>query len=269
MDQPEIHAPDDLFRKGETKMPKAQVVARAEDAPIVEPGSVSLMRLIERAATSPEFDVDKLQKLLDVKTQWEANEAKKAFVSALNAFKKDPPEIVKNKHVEFDVRGGDKTEYWHATLDQVCEVVGKALSEHGLSHHWDVKQSDDPQNVKITVACVLTHEMGHSERVSITAFPDDSGKKNRIQQIASAITYLQRYTLLAATGLAAGPDDDGEASAADPITTEQKDELIALIKETGADTAKFLAYLGGASLDALPADRFNDARAALERKRRI
>jgi hypothetical protein len=40
---------------------------------------------------------------------------------------------------------------------------------------------------------------------------DVSGKKNAIQSVASSITYLSRYTLLAATGLAAVdmPDDDG------------------------------------------------------------
>lgn len=48
------------------------------------------------------------------------------------------------------------------------------------------------------------------------AAPDNSGKKNAIQSIASAVTYMQRYTLLAATGMSTkGMDDDGN-SAGDP-----------------------------------------------------
>ncbi|MNL48938.1 ERF superfamily protein [compost metagenome] len=45
------------------------------------------------------------------------------------------------------------------------------------------------------------------------AMPDNSGKKNAIQQVASTITYLQRYTLLAATGVATkGQDDDARGA---------------------------------------------------------
>ena len=41
-------------------------------------------------------DVDKLEKLLQLQERWEANEAKKAFVAAMNAFKANPPEILKS-----------------------------------------------------------------------------------------------------------------------------------------------------------------------------
>ena len=244
-------------------MSKSQAVAQVE--PQGQTVAITPMQMLQ-IAVEQGADLDKLQKLMDLQDRWEANEAKKAFVAALNAFKKDPPEIVKNKHVAFAGRGGG-AEYDHATLDHVSGEIGEALSEHGLTHRWEVKQADDASDVRITVTCVLTHERGHSERVSMWALPDDSGSKNRIQAIGSTVTYLQRYTLLAATGLAAGPDDDGEAAGSDPITAEQKNELVALMQETNADTAKFLNYLGVKTLDTLPADRFEDAKQALERKR--
>jgi len=179
--------------------PKSQQLATVPD-------SNSLMRIIDRAASDPAFDVAKLAQLLEVKERWEATEARKAFVTALTAFKASPPTLTKNKHVKFGT-----TEYDHATLDQVTAVVGKALSAHGLSHRWEVEQKD----ATIAVACVLTHEKGHAERVQMSATADTSGSKNSIQAIGSTVTYLQRYTLLAATGLAAkGQDDDGLGSAA-------------------------------------------------------
>lgn len=234
-------------------------------SPAVEAGSAALMRLIETAATSPTFDVEKLQKLLDVKTQWEALEARKAFVAALIAFKADPPRVEKNKHVSFAGKGGGGTEYDHATLDHVCDVVGAALAQQGLSHTWETKQHE---NAMVEVTCVLTHVLGHSERTTLKAMPDDSGSKNRIQAIGSAVTYLQRYTLLAATGLAAAnEDDDGHKADMEPISAEQKEELIALMKESGADVAKFLQYMNVPSLDELPAAQFEKARAALAKKR--
>ena len=53
------------------------------------------------------------------------------------------------------------------------------------------------------MTCVLSHRDGHFEETTLTAGRDDSGKKNAIQQVGSTITYLQRYTLKAALGLAA------------------------------------------------------------------
>ena len=207
-------------------------------------------------------DLDQLTKLMDLQERWEKNEARKAFVVAINAFKADPPRIFKNRHVSFSAKGG-RTEYDHATLDQVCDLVGKALSDHGLSHRWDVEQGAD---AGINVTCVLTHILGHEERVTMRALPDDSGSKNLIQQIGSATTYLQRYTLLAATGLAATDQDDDGATATEFIDADEKAELVALIKETKADNPKFLKYLGCKSLDEMPAYKFEEAKAALEKK---
>jgi hypothetical protein len=206
-------------------------------------------------------DLDQLTKLMDLQERWEKNEARKAFVVAINSFKADPPRIFKNRHVSFSAKGG-RTEYDHATLDQVCDLVGKALSDHGLSHRWEVEQPD----AGINVTCVLTHTLGHEERVTMRALPDDSGSKNLIQQIGSATTYLQRYTLLAATGLAATDQDDDGATATEFIDADEKAELVALIKKTQADNPKFLKYLGVQSLDEMPAYKFGEAKAALEKK---
>ncbi len=167
-------------------------------------GPVTPMRLLE-IATQNGADIDKLKQLMDLQERWEANEARKAFVAAMAAFKSDPPSIFKAKRV--DIPGGAK--FSHATLAQVCDVACAALALHGLSHKWETTQADK----LITVSCVITHVLGHSERTTLTASPDDSGKKNSIQQIASTVTYLERYTLMAACGLAAkDQDDDGRNS---------------------------------------------------------
>ena len=167
-------------------------------------------------AISQGADVDRLTKLFELQERWEANEARKAFNAAMAEFKQNPPTITKNKHVKVTFKEGGSMEYDHATLDHVCEQVTKALSGVGISHKWSVKQADG----QITVSCILTHEMGHSESTSITGAPDVSGKKNPIQSIGSSISYLERYTLLAATGLAAEDDDDGHG-AGKPIQPTQ------------------------------------------------
>jgi len=226
-----------------------------------ESDSGSLMAIINRAAATDNFDVDKLAKLLEVKERWDANEARKAFTHAMAAFKANPPEIVKDKHVEYQTSKGI-TAYDHATLGAICAAIIKGLSQHGISHRWDVQQNE----ARIKVTCILTHEQGHSESVSLHSAPDESGGKNSIQAIGSAVTYLQRYTLFAATGLAAmDQDDDGkEAAPSQFITDKQALDLQAKAEEVGVNRENFLKFLKVSRLSELPASKYNAAMQALK-----
>jgi hypothetical protein len=95
----------------------------------------------------------------------------------------------------------------YAELFSVVNAVTPALSRHGLSAAWRLTKDEKDW---LEVTCTLTHTLGHSEAVSMGAGPDSGGAKNGIQARASTVTYLERYTLMAATGLAAqGQDDDG------------------------------------------------------------
>ncbi|MGK8887568.1 ERF family protein [Burkholderia gladioli] len=165
-----------------------------------------------RIAVEANADIDKLERLMLLQERYEANEARKAFVVDMAAFKREPLDIFKRKLVEFRTRDGELTSYKHAELSDITDVVGPAMARHGLSFDWDIHQS----NGLITVDCIVTHVLGHSKKVTMTGAPDASGKKNPIQQQASTITYLQRYTLLAATGMSTKGEDDDGAGGGDP-----------------------------------------------------
>lgn len=175
----------------------------------VRPASTTPAQLLE-IAVSQGADLDKLERLMALQERWEANEARKDFIVAMSAFKSEPLEIYKNKQVGYTTKDGEFVGYKHATLSDVANVVIPAMARHDLSHRWDVKQDAG----RIIVTCVVTHKRGHSETVSLDGSPDNSGKKNAIQQVASTVTYLQRYTLLLATGLAAQDqsEDDGRGA---------------------------------------------------------
>jgi hypothetical protein len=197
-------------------------------AVVAQSESTAVMRMIEVAMSRPDFDVAKLMQLMEMKERFDATEAKKAYVVAMAEFKKNSPEIYKDKNVAFS-----GTSYSHATLGGICEVVITSLADHGISHRWDTTQ---PGNGLIVVKCILTHNMGHSESTQLEAPPDNSGKKNSIQQLASTVTYLQRYTLLAACGLATKdmPDDDGRGASPEP---EVRDVIKSLIGGKAFDKA--------------------------------
>src|SRR5690606_33815926 len=103
-------------------------------------------------AVSQGADLEKLRTLMELKREWEADEARKAFVDAMAKFKANPPEIVKRKHVAYTTKSGGKTEYVHATLADVCAAAIQGLAQVGISHRWDVKQDGG----RLQVTCVLT-----------------------------------------------------------------------------------------------------------------
>lgn len=215
---------------------------------------------IIQSAIEKGADLSQLEKLMELQERYERNEAKKAYVQAMADFKKDPPRIEKTKQVSFN-----KTQYKHALLADAAQVINKALSVYGLSAGWKTEQKDK----QITVTCTITHCQGHSESTSLTASPDDSGGKNSIQAIGSTVSYLERYTLFAITGLAShDQDDDGKKGETKYITDSQINELNSMMSENNlSHDAKwlrgFLDWLKVETLDDLPANQFNKAKTAL------
>lgn len=255
--------------------PASNVITVSERTPKREGNNITLaavsaetsqiMSVIAHAARDTNIDVDKMLKLFEIRDRELARSAKAAFANAMAEFKMSPPKIVKDKHVSFPA-GGKTTEYDHATLGHVCDQIIAGLANVGISHRWDLAQIDGGQ---IRVTCVLTHRDGHSEGTALQSSRDDSGSKNNIQAVGSTVTYLQRYTLLAATGLAAGmPDDDGKGGhEITRITDSQVADLNALIQEVGANKLSLLAYLKLETLSGIAADNYKDVVKVVESKR--
>ena len=156
---------------------------------------------------------DTLEKLMGLQERWEANQAKRAFEEAIALAKEELPTITKNRTVGYDSKKADagRTEYTHEDFAQIDKVVKPILSKHGLSYRF---RTASPPDQAITVTCIISHRLGHSEENSLQGPRDTSGSKNPIQAIGSTVTYLQRYTLKAALGLAVEADDDGKSSGA-------------------------------------------------------
>lgn len=169
------------------------------------------MAILAEMVRQGNVDVDTLDKLTSVAERWRANDAKAAFAADFAEFKKEPVDIRKNASVDYG-QGDKRTQYDHATLHQVCDRIIAALGRHNMAHAWRTKN----ESGKVIVTTVLRHTSGHEEEVTLESAPDASGGKNSIQAIGSAITYLQRYGLIAITGFAVkGQDDDGRGAGDD------------------------------------------------------
>jgi hypothetical protein len=248
------------------KPEKSREVAKAEPADLQTYEELSPLSIIRQAVTSG-ADPDTLAKLMDLQERYQANEAKRAFTRALNAFKANPPEIFKTSAVDYTPQGKARVHYMYAALDTVCGILNPALRNHGLSFRWETAT----ENNLIKVTCVLTHELGHSEETSLQCTADQSGGKNPIQAIGSAVTYLQRYTLLAATGMAVqGQDDDGRSSQqkeeAGPVSEEQRTALQAALDDAGLSAAALCKWLRVSAVPEIKAADFDKAMGAIRRQ---
>ncbi len=172
-------------------------------------------------ALNKQADPNVLSKLMDLQERWEAQNARKAYVLAMTAFKQEAPAVLKkNDRVDFETSRG-RTTYNYANLGSIVQEMTALLGKHELSAAWETSQNDKGM---IKVSCNITHSAGHRETVTLEGPPDISGNKNAIQAIGSAVTYLQRYTLLAALGLATTEDDDGRGGKGQPHIPEPQNK---------------------------------------------
>ena len=226
---------------------------------------ITPLAMLDRALSSGATP-ETLERLMALQERWEANQARKSFDNAMAAAKAEIPVIEKKRHVGFDSKkaGAARTDYYHEDLATIAETVAPIIARYGLSYRF---RTPSNANEPVTVTCIVSHRDGHSEENTLSAGRDESGNKNSIQGIGSTITYLQRYTLKAALGLAAAADDDVQSADDEtPITDVQRDKLSVKIEEVGADIQAFCNYLKVDALKDLPASKFDDAMKALDKK---
>lgn len=179
--------------------------------PATEVNPASLLEM----AVKQDLDIVKLEKLMELQERFQKNQARRNYFEAMSLFQSLVPEITKSKLISFG-----NTKYKFAPLGEIDAQIKSAMNECGLSKRWELSY---PDGNKIECRCVITHKDGHSENTIMQGIGDTSGNKNLIQQSASTITYLQRYTLIAALGLTTA-DEDNDAQGAQGDSKPTKNE---------------------------------------------
>lgn len=229
--------------------PERPLSTEAQAVPLVQMTPVQMAyQLISSGA-----DFASVKEMMALSKELAADQARRAFDEAVASAKAEIPTIAKN------AKGHNNKAY--ANFAAYAEALKDVLARHGLSYRFRTEQTD-----RITVTCVLSHKGGHFEENSLSGPADTSGSKNAIQAIGSTLTYLQRYTLIQALGLAASDDDDGRSSELEgPITAEQAMQLREKIDEVGADIQRFCNRWEIQALPDLPASKFRDVMVSLDR----
>lgn len=212
--------------------PAGPLVARDE--------SSSWLAMIERLATSPDVNVDVLERMLAMQERVMARSAEAEYNAAFSVMQPEIPVIVERHE-------GDGGKWSYAALEDIIEVVRPILARHGFSLNH---KTEWPNDKTLRVIGILKHRAGHSERSEFQAEADKTGSKNGIQALGSSESYGKRYTTKDLLCIVTrGADDDGAKSemGKQPDAPEGYDAWLAALEGVASEGMAAFANAWGKS----------------------
>jgi len=224
-----------------------------------------MLAMIERVCKSPDFDMEKMQKLIDMRNAETTRNGVIAFNESFCKLQGELPSILRSGVVDFKTKNG-RTNYTHATLEDIISQIKSHLEKNGFSiSHIKTHLGKD-----ITMETTLKHIAGQEIKTVNSAPPDITGNKNIIQAGKSTASYLVRENICCLLNIATkDADDDGRGGGTQSmfITPEQATKINELLEETKADKIKFIdGYMKVKSIPEILAKDYKKATIALQAK---
>lgn len=240
-------------------------VTRAQRADIAETtptGASAIISLIERAATDPNVDIDKMGRLLAMQERIMSRNAETAFNEALAAMQPELPEI--------DQKGRNtNTSKTYAKWEDIHEGITPVLAKYGFALSFKTEHSEKT----VSVTAILRHRDGHSDQTSLPLPVDAGAGRNAVQSVGSSVSYGKRYTACALLNIRSrGEDDDGRKGGgrSNYITETQVlevESLLGHIKATDAERKRFLSWLKVEAVEEIHTKDYHGAVKFLKNKR--
>lgn len=233
-------------------------IARVESTELAQADNVSPMfAMIERAARDPNVDLDKLERLVQLKERADGIVSRAAFDTAMADMQPELPTVGE--------RGSAAGRYTYALWEDINAAIKPVLMRHGFALTFRIDCTNG-----VMVTGVLSHREGHREETSITLPADSSGNKNAVQAVASSTSYGKRYTAGALLNLTShGEDDDAYAAVVETITDEQEMTINDMLEATHSDRVKFLRWCKIERVSDIPAKSFSSVMATLKAKEKV
>lgn len=153
-------------------------------------------------AIQAQVPIETLERLLAMRKEVRADQAREAFTMAMAKFQKECPVIAKTKPVKN--KNGDVT-YKYAPLDSIILQVKEALGNNDLAYDFDERKSED--GTKLTAICTITHSMGHSKSASFEVEIGTEAYMTDTQKYGARMTFAKRYAFCNVLGIATGDED--------------------------------------------------------------
>lgn len=231
-----------------------------------------MLQIVAQAAADPRVDVEKMRALLDMRNEEISRLAKIAFTEAMNRVKPKLPRIAKTGAI---VLKDNKARIKYAKYEDIHAAVMPLLHDEGFTVAY-TSDLAGTQQTTLRVTVIVKHKQGHEESGSVfLPLIDDTGAKNRVQGAGSILSYGKRYALCQYLDIVAEDEDDnGMGGSTEPITEQQKNNILDMILDREADEGRFLAYISEVShtetkrIEDIQQRHYETAMSALRQKRK-
>jgi hypothetical protein len=173
----------------------------------------ALISAIERAASNPRINLDKMDRLLAMQERILSQHRESIFNTAMAAAQAEMG------RVNTDARN-DQTHSLYATYAAIDRALRPIYTKHGFGLSFDEADSPKPDHVR--VVCLVTHVGGYSRLYHRDMPADGKGAKGgdvmtKTHAVGSAQSYGMRYLVKGIFNVAIGADpedmdDDGNAA---------------------------------------------------------
>lgn len=218
--------------------------------------AISVSQMIQLAIDKG-ADLDKLQKLLDIKIQYEKDEARKSFNRSM-------VETQKNIEAVLKTRTNKQTNSKYADLENIIVQTKPVYTNGGFSINFHEGDTQKENNVRILADVI--HADGYKEQYHYDVPLDGVGIKGNanmtaIHGKASSVSYGRRYLMCMIWNIPTGDDNDGNAQPEELITEKQLHELRDLLISKGIEKkeAKMCGILKVETLESLSAKDYQKA----------
>ena len=223
----------------------------------------SLRNFVAMALRDDTIDVPKLEALLRMQREIEADWRSAEYNRAMNAAQAEITPIARTTK-------NTQTSSFYAKLEEVDAEIRPIYLKHGFSLSYNTVAPLVPGNIRVECRC--GHIGGHSEKYHREAPADTLGPKGApVKTIlhggGSTETYLKRYLACGIFNVVfKNQDDDGVRGGMEFIDEAKISEISALLTETKSNLDKFLETFRVNSVSEILAKNYPAAIDMLRRK---
>lgn len=199
-------------------------------APAVAGETGAVLAMIERVATNPEADMDKLERLLDMQERVMNRNAEGAFARAMNEAQAEMGPVAADAN-------NPQTRSRYASYAALDRALRPVYTRHGFSLSFDTGESG-PETVK--VLCHVSHSEGHTRTYQVVMPADGKGAKGgdvmtKTHAAGAGMSYGMRYLLKLIFNVAVGEDDNDGNPQPIGLSAKQVEQLRNAARVAGVD----------------------------------
>ncbi len=230
-----------------------------ENLPVVNPNDQLLQLAIDKDA-----DIDKLEKLIQLKVDCDNRESKKQYNMAMVKAQASMPVVPRDKD-------NNQTHSKYSSYETILRYTKPIYTEHGFSISFF--EGETSKDGHIRICANVMHMEGHTEDYFVDIPIDDKGIKGTVNKTqthakGSSISYGRGYLIKMVFNIPTGEDDDGNGcTPIKHVDEEQQANIQSLIDEVKPRMQGFYKHFNVKDISEIPATKYKQVINQLEAKR--